>query len=158
MGKDKGARHKMRTEQVELTVLCLIHNEDSYLLQDRVKKDWKGYTLPGGHIEPGESIVDAVVREMKEETGLTIKSPRLCGVKQFPIEGGRYIVFLFETDQFEGKIVDSDEGKMHWIKISELSNVNLVNDFEELIEVMMSDILTEFQYVVENDEWIVVKK
>ena len=148
----------MRTEQVELTVLCLIHNEDSYLLQDRVKKDWKGYTLPGGHIEPGESIVDAVVREMKEETGLTIKSPRLCGVKQFPIEGGRYIVFLFETDQFEGKIVDSDEGKMHWIKISELSNVNLVNDFEELIEVMMSDILTEFQYVVENDEWIVVKK
>lgn len=158
MGKDKGARHKMRTEQVELTVLCLIHNEDSYLLQDRVKKDWNGYTLPGGHIEPGESIVDAVVREMKEETGLTIKSPRLCGVKQFPIEGGRYIVFLFETDQFEGKVVDSDEGKMHWVKISELSNVNLVNDFEELIEVMMNDSLTEFQYVVENDEWIVVKK
>lgn len=158
MGKDKGARHKMRTEQVELTVLCLIHNEDSYLLQDRVKKDWKGYTLPGGHIETGESIVDAVVREMKEETGLTIKAPRLCGVKQFPIEGGRYIVFLFETDQFEGKLVDSDEGKMHWVKITELSNVNLVNDFEELIEVMMSNILTEFQYVVENDEWIVVKK
>ncbi|CDD47027.1 hydrolase NUDIX family [Firmicutes bacterium CAG:534] len=148
----------MRTEQVELTVLCLIHNEDSYLLQDRVKKDWKGYTLPGGHIETGESIVDAVVREMKEETGLTIKAPRLCGVKQFPIEGGRYIVFLFETDQFEGKLVDSEEGKMHWVKISELSNVNLVNDFEELIEVMMSNILTEFQYVVENDEWIVVKK
>lgn len=158
MGKDKGARHKMRTEQVELTVLCLIHNEDSYLLQDRVKKDWNGYTLPGGHIEPGESIVDAVVREMKEETGLTIKSPRLCGVKQFPIEGGRYIVFLFETDQFEGKVVDSDEGKMHWVKISELSNVKLVDDFEELIEVMMNDSLTEFQYVVENDEWIVVKK
>ena len=148
----------MRTEQVELTVLCLIHNEDSYLLQDRVKKDWNGYTLPGRHIEPGESIVDAVVREMKEETGLTIKSPRLCGVKQFPIEDGRYIVFLFETDQFEGKLVDSEEGKMHWVKISELSNVNLVNDFEELIEVMMSNILTEFQYVVENDEWIVVKK
>ena len=148
----------MRTEQVELTVLCLIHNEDSYLLQDRVKKDWNGYTLPGGHIEPGESIVDAVVREMKEETGLTIKAPRLCGVKQFPIEGGRYIVFLFETDQFEGKVVDSDEGKMHWVKISELSNVKLVDDFEELIEVMMNDSLTEFQYVVENDEWIVVKK
>ena len=148
----------MRTEQVELTVLCLIHNEDSYLLQDRVKKDWKGYTLPGGHIEPGESIVDAVVREMKEETGLMIKSPRLCGVKQFPIEGGRYIVFLFETDQFEGEVVDSDEGKMHWVKISELSNVNLVDDFDELLEVMLSDNLTEFQYVVENEEWIIVKK
>ena len=148
----------MRTEQVELTVLCLIHPEDSYLLQDRAKKDWKGYTLPGGHIELGESIVDAVVREMKEETGLMIKSPRLCGVKQFPIEGGRYIVFLFETDQFEGKVVDSDEGKMHWVKISELLNVNLVDDFDELIEVMLSDTLTEFQYIVENGEWIIVKK
>lgn len=148
----------MRTEQVELTVLCLIHKDDSYLLQDRVKKDWKGYTLPGGHIEPGESIVDAVVREMKEETGLTILSPRLCGVKQFPIEGGRYIVFLFETDQFEGELADSDEGKMHWVKVSDLSNVNLVNDFEALIEVMLSDSLTEFQYVIENDDWIVVKK
>lgn len=92
----------MRTEQVELTVLCLIHKDDSYLLQDRIKDDWKGYTLPGGHIEPGESIVDAVIREMREETGLTIKNPHLCGVKQFSIEGGRYIVFFFETDRFEG--------------------------------------------------------
>ena len=148
----------MRTEQVELTVLCLIHTEDSYLLQDRVKNDWKGYALPGGHIEPGESIVDAVVREMKEETGLMIKAPRLCGIKQFPIEGGRYIVFLFETDQFEGELVDSDEGKMYWVKKSELLNVNLVDDFNELIEVMLNDTLTEFQYVVANDEWVIVKK
>ena len=148
----------MRTEQVELTVLCLIHKDDSYLLQDRIKKDWKGYALPGGHIEPGESIVDAVILEMKEETGLTIKSPRLCGVKQFPIEGGRYIVFLFETEEFEGELADSDEGKMHWVKVSDLSNVNLVSDFEELVEVMLSDSLTEFQYVITNEDWIVVKK
>ena len=79
-------------------------------------------------------------------------------VKQFPIEGGRYLVFLFETDQFEGELADSDEGKMHWVRVSELSNVNLVDDFEELIEVMMNNSLTEFQYVIENDEWIVVKK
>lgn len=62
------------------------------------------------------------------------------------------LYFLFETDQFEGKVVDSDEGKMHWVKISELLNVDLVDDFAELIEVMFSDSLTEFQYIVENDE------
>lgn len=60
-----------RTEKVELTVLCLIHRDNQYLLQDRVKEDWKGYTLPGGHVEEGESIIEAVIREMKEETGLT---------------------------------------------------------------------------------------
>ena len=60
-----------RIENVELTVLCLLHRDGAYLPQDRTKKDWQGYTLPGGHIEPGESIVDAVVREMREETGLS---------------------------------------------------------------------------------------
>lgn len=148
----------MRTEQVELTVLCLIRQEDRYLLQDRVKENWKGCALPGGHIEPGESIVDAVIREMKEETGLTIQSPRLCGVKQFPIEGGRYLVFLFETDRFEGELSDSEEGKMRWVKISELPHENLVADFDDLIDVMLSDRLTEFQVIVEKDTWIPVKK
>ena len=47
---------------------------------------------------------------------------------------------------------------MQWVKKSELKNVKLVDDFDDLIEVMHSDSLTEFQYVVENEKWIVVKK
>lgn len=148
----------MRTESVELTVLCLIHKNGRYLLQDRIKNDWKGYTLPGGHIEPGESIVDAVIREMQEETGLTIRHPHLCGVKQFPLEEGRYIVFLFETEEFEGDLRSSEEGTMHWIDERELSTVNLVEDFEDLIEVMLDDELMEFQYVIEDGEWLVIKR
>ena len=64
-----------RTENVELTVLCLLEDGERLLLQNRVKKDWHGYALPGGHVEPGESFVDAVKREMKEETGLDIMKP-----------------------------------------------------------------------------------
>lgn len=147
-----------RTETVELTVLCLLHQNGQYLLQDRVKKDWKGFTLPGGHVEPGESIVDAVVREMQEETGLTVQNPRLCGVKHFPIKGGRYIVFLFEATEYEGTLCSSEEGRMHWISVEELEKVNLVNDFQDLVEVMLDENLSEFQYVIDGDRWNIVKK
>lgn len=147
-----------RTEMTELTVLCLIRNGEKYLLQDRIKEDWRGYTLPGGHIEPDESIVDAVIRETREETGLLIKNPKLCGVKQFPIEEGRYLVFLFVADEFEGEVVSSPEGEMHWISREELTHVNTVSDLHELLEVMLNEKLTEFQYVIEDGEWKVVLK
>ena len=145
-----------RTENVELTTLCLVSRPGQVLLQNRVKKDWQGYALPGGHVEPGESIVDSVIREMKEETGLTICDPKLCGIKQFPIENGRYIVFLFETDRFEGELVSSSEGAMEWVDWDRIGDVVAVAHLQELLDVMERDELTEFQYIVQNGDWIPV--
>lgn len=149
---------KYKTERVELTVLCLIENGDKLLLQNRVKNDWRGYTLPGGHVELGESFVDACIREVKEETNLDIKNPKLVGVKQFPGEAGRYIVFLFKTTEFSGNLISSDEGKMEWKEYSELSNIKTVDDLEDLLKVMNSDTLNEFQYIISDDKWKVVMK
>lgn len=145
----------MKVENVELTVLCLLYKDNRILLQNRTKKDWKGYTLPGGHVELGESFVDAVIREMKEETNLDVVHPQLCGVKQFPIENGRYVVFLFKSNEFSGELKSSDEGEMIWVNRNELSNLSLVADFKELLDVMENDQYSEFQYVIDNDEWIV---
>ena len=144
-----------RTERVELAVLCLIKDGDRVLLQNRVKKDWQGYTLPGGHVERGESFVDAVVREMKEETGLTIEKPKMVGIKHFPIDGGRYIVLLFQATQFTGEVVSSEEGEMTWIDRAELADIAAVDDLAELLKVFDDPELTEFQYVVEGDEWLI---
>lgn len=144
-----------RRESAELTTLCLVHRGDLLLLQNRVKEDWKGYALPGGHVEPGESIVDSVIREMQEETGLIIHKPRLCGIKQFPIDGGRYLVFLFETESFEGQIRSSAEGEMAWIWREDLPAYQTVEDLEMLLDVMLRPELTEFQYIVENGQWLV---
>ena len=147
-----------RTEMVELTTLCLVRRGEEILLQNRIKADWRGYALPGGHVEPGESIVDAVIREMKEESGLTVLDPKLCGVKQFPIDEGRYLVFLFVCDRFEGELISSAEGRMEWIRRDRLGEYPCVADLEELISVMESDRLSEFLYLLEDGDWIPILK
>lgn len=142
-----------RTENVELTVLCLLESRGKYLMQHRVKKDWRGLTLPGGHVERNESIVDAVIREMREETGLTVLNPKLCGVKQFPIAGGRYIVFLFRAGEYTGVLHSSEEGTVEWVDKKEIAGRDTVEDLDELLRVMLSDALNEFQYVVQDGNW-----
>ena len=144
-----------RTENCELTMLCLIYQDQRILLQNRVKQDWVGYTLPGGHVEPGESVVDACIREMKEETGLTVSNVKLCGIKQFPDGENRYIVFLFKTDTFEGELRSSEEGKMEWVELDQLDRYHTVSDLRELLDVMLRDELNEFQYIIRDGEWIV---
>lgn len=86
-----------RTERAEFTVMCLVKDgEGRLLLEDRVDPEWPGVLLPGGHVERGESFVEAAIREVREETGLTIERPRLVGVKQFETgTGARYVVLLF---------------------------------------------------------------
>ena len=147
-----------RTENVELTVLCLIEDGSRVLLQNRTKKDWQGYALPGGHVEAGESFVDAVIREMREETGLEIIAPRLAGVKQFPIKNGRYVVLLFKATEWTGNVRSSEEGEMKWFEYQDLSKVKTVDDLEELLKVINTPALTEFQYLVDGGTWTVSLK
>ena len=70
-----------RSESVELTNMCMIQNGTKILVEDRKNKTWAGVTFPGGHIEPGESFNHAMIREIFEETGLKIKHPLLCGIR-----------------------------------------------------------------------------
>lgn len=144
-----------RTENVELTVLCLLEDGGRVLLQNRVKADWRGYALPGGHVEAGESFVDAVRREMKEETGLEIEDPKLVGVKQFPIEDGRYLVLLFKATKWSGQLTASEEGSVEWVPYDRLPERKTVDDFDVLLQVMNSPELTEFQYILRDGEWLV---
>ena len=125
-----------RTENVELTVLCLIEDGDKILLQNRVKKDWQGYALPGGHVEPGESFVDAVIREMKEETGLNVHSLEFVTYYEWNMieEGVRHLCLLFRSKDFDGTLKSSSEGKVFFIKKDELSHHLLSIDFDKILE------------------------
>ena len=143
-------------ETVVLTNMCMVYdNQGNILVQDRLDPDWPGVTFPGGHVEPGESFTKAVIREVWEETGLIIEHPRLCGLKQFPEEDGtRYIVMLYKANQFSGELQSSREGKVFWIKRSELENYPLPVSFDQMIRVFEDDSLGE-QYVHwDGDEFL----
>ncbi|MFD2830954.1 8-oxo-dGTP diphosphatase [Corticicoccus populi] len=137
-----------RSEKVILTNMCMIEDDSGkILIQNRAGKSWPGVTFPGGHIEYGESFVDAVVREVQEETGLTIRNPQLCGTKQFQTRNDeRYIVLMYKTNEFSGEIQSSSEGEVSWINQSDLNSYTLANDFESMYEVMISNRLSEFYY------------
>ena len=147
-----------RTTSTVLTNLCLVEDLDNgkvvlqYRSPERYKK-WSGYAFPGGHIEKGESLAESVIREVYEETGLTIADPKLVAVKDWPLdEGGRYIVFCYKATEFTGQLRSSDEGEVSWVEKDQLEKLDLSYDMLPLLEVMEDPDLSEFYYRKRTDD------
>ncbi|MBQ8287479.1 MAG: 8-oxo-dGTP diphosphatase [Clostridia bacterium] len=145
-----------RKEVCILTNMCMISDGRRILVQDRSDPAWPGITFPGGHVEPGESFVASVIREVKEETGLTVSDLRLCGIKQWTQQDGeyRYIVLLYKTETFSGELVSSDEGRVFWIAEDELANYPLADGFEQMYQVFRRDELSENYHWFEDGVWM----
>lgn len=113
-----------------MTTLCYIVKDDCYLLMHRTKKEndinknkWIGI---GGHFEPTESPEECVLREVKEETGLTLTSYRFRGIVTFVTETGLYeYMCLYTAEAYEGEICDCEEGMLEWISKERLPELNL---------------------------------
>ncbi|MCD7832792.1 MAG: 8-oxo-dGTP diphosphatase [Lachnospiraceae bacterium] len=132
-----------RVTSVELANLCLIYDEDSVLVQE--KQGTGGLVFPGGHVENGESVLESVIREVREETGLLIRKPELCGIKDWCEEDGtRYLVMLYKTNQFEGNLRSSQEGRVFWLKRNDMDTANLIWNMRELMEIFEGSSYSEF--------------
>ncbi|MBO9605150.1 MAG: 8-oxo-dGTP diphosphatase [Paenibacillaceae bacterium] len=119
--------------RTELTNMCMICDETTgKVLAQRRVKSWKGVAFPGGKVEDGESIVDSTVREVKEETGLTVAALELCGIVHWHNggTGDKYIVFCYRTSVFSGELLEqTDEGELFWTDRDELASLPLAEGF-----------------------------
>lgn len=142
-------------EEVVLTNMCLVTDGDRFLVQDRKDKGWSGVALPGGHIDPGESFVDSVIREVFEETGLTISSPKLCGIKWWPLgKKKRYLVFCYRANKFTGELNSSDEGEVYWVNKEDFTKLKLAKGMERMIRLFIEEDITEQEMIRADGDWI----
>ena len=136
-----------RTESVTLTNMCMVTDGTRVLVQDRTDPAWHGITFPGGHVEPGESFLESAIREVKEETGLTVSDLRLCGIVNWEDTeiGERYVVLLYRTSHFCGELLpETEEGKVFWVPKEQLAKMELCPNFDMYLQVFLQENASEF--------------
>jgi len=132
---------------MKLATLCYVKNreEKKTLMLHRIKKEndvhegkWNGL---GGKFEQGETPEECVIREIKEESGLTITNPQLKGFITFPLFDGvhDWYVFVFVAVKYSGDLIDSNEGKLEWIPDEKITQLNLWDGDQIFLEWLDQD-------------------
>ena len=145
---------------MKLATLCYVRQNDQTLMLHRVKKEndmhegkWNGL---GGKIENGESPEECAIREVREESGLQIKNPRLKGILTFPAfsKNEDWYVFVFVITDFSGSLIDSDEGDLEWIANSDLFSLALWEGDKIFIKWLDSDSFFSAKFNYKNNKLI----
>ncbi len=142
--------------------MCYIEQNDQYLMlyRNKRKKDVNGgkWIGVGGHLIDGETIEQCLLREVYEETGLTLLNYTYCGILHFDIDGLMEDCHLYISDSFKGHLKECDEGELHWVDKKDIRNLKLwegdylfldkINPFKEFFEMKLvyrNDILVEHE-------------
>ena len=143
---------------MKIGTLCYINDGKRTLMLHRIKKEndmhegkWNGL---GGKLEQGESPEECVVREVYEESGLTIKNPTLRGIMTFPKfdDIDDWLVFLYTSNEFKGNLIESDEGDLNWIGNDEILNLNLWDGDKIYLDWLKQDKFFSAKFIYKNRE------
>ncbi|MCF0132992.1 MAG: NUDIX domain-containing protein [Blautia sp.] len=144
----------MREQMISLRNMCLIYDEERILVQEKKDDGKQGLVFPGGPVLEGESLTESVKRDIKEETGLNIYNPQPCGYKDWIQEDGtRCIVMLYKTNQFDGYLKSSGEGRVFWLNRKCVDEANWIRNTQELMEVFESEQYSEFFQTYQNGQY-----
>lgn len=145
---------------MKLGTLCYIEKDNKTLMLHRVKKkddihegNWIGL---GGKIENGETPEECIIREVEEESGLVIKNPKLRGILTFPkfAKDEDWYVFLYTATDFEGDLIDSDEGILKWIDNEKLLELKMSEGDKLFIDWLTKYNMFSAKFIYENKELV----
>ncbi|MDY4138849.1 MAG: 8-oxo-dGTP diphosphatase [Eubacteriales bacterium] len=141
-------------EQVTFTNMCMIEDSEGRVVVQQRRRSWKGVAFPGGHVEQGESFTRAVIREIREETGLTIEHPRLVAVKDWmDDDGSRYVVLLYRASRYTGTLTSSEEGDVWWQPLDRLTELPLASSMDIMLRAFLDEDVSEHLLVHDEGGW-----
>ena len=142
-------------EKVVFMNMCMISdNKGNVLALDKVGKNYSGTTFPGGHVEANETFQKSMIREVWEETGLTIEAPKLGGLYHWHKGGVHYVITLYKADKFTGDLKSSEEGRVYWIPLEELKTKELATGMEHVLRILESEKVDECYMHLEADGYV----
>ena len=137
--------------------MTMVKDGDRVLVLDRAKCDWPGLTLPGGKVEKGESFVESAIREIYEETGLTVENLIPCGVVHWAHResGVRYIEFLYKAESFSGSLkAGTEEGNVLWMSEEDLVRSDrLSSNFDLYLPLFLEGNYSELFFEWDGKAW-----
>ena len=141
-------------EQVTFTNMCMSEDGEGRVVVQQRRRSWKGVAFPGGHVEQGESFTRAVIREIREETGLTIEHPRLVAVKDWmDDDGSRYVVLLYRARRYTGTLTSSEEGKVWWQPLERMTELPLASSMDIMLRAFLDEDVSEHLLVHDEGGW-----
>lgn len=144
-----------RTETVCFMNMCMIQDgKGNVLALDKINGSYTGTTFPGGHVEPNEIFSKSMIREVWEETGLTIEEPKLCGLYHWHKGGIHNVITVYKADKFTGTLESSDEGKVYWVSLEELKTRELATGMEYILQMIESAQVDECYMHLETDGYV----
>lgn len=140
---------KERISHLNSTVCYL--KKDNKVLMIKFSKKWGNvYAPPGGKFEKGESPLDCITREFKEETGLTLVNPKLQGISYWQ-DSSEGIIFVYTAEDYEGKqTLTSEEGNLEWIKLEELLTIRQFEQNEKFTPYLFRNGLFEGKFLLDD--------
>lgn len=148
---------KERISHLNSTV-CYLEKNNKVLMIKFIKKWGQVYAPPGGKFETGETPLDCIIREFYEETGLTLINPRLQGISywQDKKEG---IIFIYTAKDFKGNLIEnSNEGKIEWIKIEDLEQIEQFDQNKIFTPFLFKDELFEGKFILDDSHKVLEYK